>query len=276
MKHIASFSTGLSSAVMVDRLIARYGVEDCEIVAMNTRAEHPDNWRFARECEVRWGKSITLLSDGRTPYEVAEDKQILPNQKIAPCTFELKIKLFRGWLTRQGHPSYLTIHIGYDIFEAHRCTATQAAYKADGYSVDFPLLWKPIEARPYAQVARDDWGIEPPLTYDLGFTHANCLSPIDGGCVKMGQGDWIRYLINFPDGYAKREAWEQQMRDHPIRKDYALLRDQSGNTVTPLTLKELRERYEANDKIQPSFFDTLSPACIHCGVGDFQLRGANS
>jgi len=251
-------------------MLNRYGKENCWIVAMNTLAEHPDNWRFAAECEARWEKQITILTEGRTPYQVAEDKHIIPNQKIAPCTFELKIEMFRDWLHQHfSKPDQITVHIGYDIFEAHRCKATRNSYEAEGYNVDFPLLWRPMEYRLYSVVVREDWGIEPPLTYDLGFTHANCLSPEDGGCVKMGQADWIRYLINFPAGYAKRESWEEMMRDHPTRRNYAILRDQSNGTVTPLTLKELRERYEADNKIQPSFFDKLSPACVYCGVGDF-------
>jgi len=236
--HIVSFSTGLSSALTVERVLSRYGKENTRIVAMNTMAEDDDNWRFASECEARWDIPIEILADGRTPQQVGEDKHIIPNQKIAPCTFELKIKPFKNWL-KQLRAENITIHIGYDIFEAHRCEATRKAYEAEGYKVDFPLLWKPIEHRPYTTVAREDWGIEPPYTYGLGFTHANCLKH---GCFKMGQGDWIRFLINFPGRYQKTETWEQKMREHPNRQNYAILRDQSNGTVMPLTLRELRER----------------------------------
>lgn len=274
MAHVASFSTGLSSAIMVDRLLQRYKADDCYIVAMNTHAEHPDNWRFARECQDRWHKEIIVLSDGRTPQQVGEDKHIIPNQKIAPCTFELKIKPFQTWLRDTFSVRHnVTIHIGYDIFEAHRCKATEIAYREQGYKIDFPLLWKPIEHRPYDQVVKDDWGIEPPLTYKLGFPHGNCLHEEKGGCFKMGQGDWLRYLIHFPQGYANKEDWEQRMRQHPTRANYAILRDQSNGTVTPLTLQELRERYQADRTLQPSLFDQKSPACHYCGIGDLSPGG---
>ncbi|MCO5207651.1 MAG: hypothetical protein M9928_21800 [Anaerolineae bacterium] len=36
MKHIVSFSTGLSSAITVERVLARYGEKDTEIVFMDT------------------------------------------------------------------------------------------------------------------------------------------------------------------------------------------------------------------------------------------------
>jgi len=154
MKHIGSFSTGLSSALTIERMLNRYGEENCDIVGMDTLCEDDDNWRFASECEARWGKTITVLCDGRDPYQVAEEKNIIPNQKIAPCTFKLKIEVFQKYLLRFNEP--LTIHIGYDIFEAHRCDATRDNYEAEGYAVDFPLFWKPIEHRPYSQVVRDD------------------------------------------------------------------------------------------------------------------------
>lgn len=83
----------------------------------------------------------------------------------------------------------------------------------------------------------------------------------------MGQGDWLRLLINFPDRYAISEEWEQEMRQHPIRQNYAIMRDQSNGEVKPLTLKEFREGYEFDLFVQPSFFDQQS-ACIYCGVGD--------
>lgn len=266
MNHIASFSTGLSSALTVERVLARHGLARTEIVCMDTTIEDEDNYRFMKDCRARWRKSITVLKEGRDPYQVAKDKHIIPNQKIAPCTFVLKIEMFRAYLRQITGP--LTIHIGYDIFEAHRCKATRENYEAEGWLVDFPLLWKPIEHRPYTRVCREDWGIEPPRTYDLGFPHGNCLGR---GCVKMGQGDWLRFLLNFPDRYAITEEWEQEMRKHPVRQNYAIMRDRSNGKVRPLTLKEFREGYESDRLAQPSLFDQ-QPACIYCGVGELAAR----
>lgn len=258
--NIVSFSTGLSSAVAVERVLQRYGAESTIIVFLDTTIEDDDNYRFMNDCQKRWPQ-IVKLCDGRNPYQVAANKKIIPNQKIAPCTFELKINVFKKWLKRFPEA---TIHIGYDFYEVHRCEATKAAYEAEGWDVDFPLLWKPYEFRPYSQVSREDWGIEPPRMYEMGYSHANC----GGRCVKQGQGDWLRTLINFPLRYAEDENWEQEMRNHPKRKNYALLRDQSNGAVSPLTLRELRERYEANSNIQLSMLDRNSP-CVYCGVGDF-------
>ena len=268
MIHIVSFSTGLSSALTAERVLHRYGKDATEIVAMDTLCEDEDNWRFARDCQARWGKEIVILRDGRDPYQVAEDKNIIPNQRIAPCTFVLKINLFTGWLEqfRDRFKQYpqATVHIGYDYAEAHRCKATTENYNRAGWIVDFPLLWKPYPHQKYSEIVRG-WGIEPPRTYGMGFKHANCLKK---GCVKMGQGDWLRLYLNFPDRYAITEEWEQSQREHPIKKNYAILRSQSNGTVTPLTLKELREQHEAGRALQPSLLDRAA-VCVYCGVGDF-------
>jgi hypothetical protein len=267
MRHIVSFSGGLSSALVVERVLSKYGKDNIDIVFMDTLAEDEDNYRFMDDCQTRWDKEIIRLCDGRTPRQVAEDKHILPNQTIAPCTFELKIYPFTKWLKDTYPDQLVTIHIGYDIFEAHRCEATRKNYNTFGWEVDFPLLWPPIEHRNYSQVVRDDWGINPPRTYAMGFSHANCLDDL---CFKAGISDAIKFLINFPERYYSKENWEAEMRDHPTRKKYAILRDQSNGTVKPLTLQELRERYETELDKQPMLFEAneLSPACVSCGMGD--------
>ena len=271
MKHVVSFSTGLSSALTVERVLSRYGKENSLIVFMDTLIEDEDNYRFMAEAKKRWGVEIVTLTEGRTPFEVSKDAQIIPNQKIAPCTFRLKIDIFTKFV--QDIEGDVTIHIGYDYSELHRIETTRKNYEERGWAVDFPLLWKPYEMRPYEQVVREDWGIEPPRMYSLGYTHANC----GGVCVKQGQGDWRRTLVNFPARYAEIEAWEEKMRNHPIRKKYALLRDQSGGKVRALTLAKFRNRNEEKESLSLFELDYQSP-CVHCGVGDLaatpeQLKG---
>lgn len=262
MNHVAGISSGLSSAVMYRRLLARYGADSVVGVFEDTLIEDADNYRFLAEIEA-WGRPFVRLAEGRDPYQVAEDKQIIPNQKIAPCTAVLKIQPFMRWIkSTYPEPGEVTIHIGYDFSEMHRCAATRRNYEAAGYHVDFPLLWKPYEYRPYAQVAREDWGIEPPRMYAQGYSHANC----GGLCVKQGKRDWLRTLVLYPDRYARREAWEQRMREHPTRANYALLRHVEGGVQRPMTLRELRERHEAGTADQLSLVD--EPGCVTCGVGD--------
>ncbi len=256
--NIVSFSSGLSSAITAVRVLEKYS--DAILAFMDTNFEDDDNYRFVDDFEKRFGVEIIRLSEGRTPYEVSHAQHVIPNSKLAPCTFRLKIEPFRKFIAQ--YPG-ATIHIGYDFLETHRCEPTAKNYNELGFSVDFPLLWKPIEYRRYADVCREDWGIEPPRMYSMGYTHANC----GGRCVKQGQGDWLRTLQNFPERYAEIEQWEQAMRDHPKRKNYAILKSQTLGEMAPLTLKELREKYQGRFLEQPELcgLDEFS-ACVNCGV----------
>ena len=264
MLNVASFSTGVLSAIMVDRMIDRYGRDNTHIVFMDTTIEDDDNYRFMDDCRERWGGEIIVLRDGRDPYQVSKDAQIIPNQKIAPCTFKLKIELFRNWLATQDQP--VRVHIGYDFEEFHRVERTKNAYESLGYEVDFPMLWKPYEVRPYTDVTRLDWGVEPPRMYEQGYSHANC----GGRCVKQGKGDWERTLLYYPERYAEAEQWEREMRQHPKRKDYALLRDQRGGVVRAMTLEEFRLEIQSRNAGQMTMFSD-SVHCIACGVGDLAV-----
>lgn len=265
MRHVVSFSSGLSSALTSVRVIERYGRENVTLVFMDTLFEDTDNYRFMEDFSRRHAVEILRLTEGRNPYEVSRAQHVIPNSRVAPCTLRLKIEVFRKWLKLQARP--ITIHIGYDFAEVHRCEPTRKNYEKLGYEVDFPLLWQPIEYRQYEQVSREDWGIDPPRMYILGYSHANCA----GRCVKQGQGDWIRTLQNFPDRYAEIEAWEADMRQNEVNANYAIMKTEGPRvdgkrTATPLTLRELREKYEAGKL--PSLFDMdAGSACVVCGIG---------
>ena len=259
MNHIISFSTGLSSALAAVRLMDKYS--NTKIVFMDTNFEDEDNYRFMDDFENCFGVKIIRLAEGRNPYEVSRDEHVIPNNSLAPCTFRLKIDIFKKYL--KSLDGETTIYIGYDFSELHRCEPTKKGYELLGYKVDFPLLWKPIETRRYSDVFKADYGIDPPRMYQLGYTHANC----GGRCVKQGQGDWIRTLINFPERFAEIEKWENDMRLGPVNANYALLRSQTKEGRQPLTLTELRERYEREHN-DPVLFDMQS-ACVVCGIGDY-------
>ena len=259
MIHIGSISSGLSSAVMCDRLLQKH--PDALLVFEDVLFEDEDNYRFLDECEKRWGVKILRLTEGRTPYEVSRDERVIPNNFLAPCSFRLKVDLFKKWLkTLEGD---ITIHIGFDYTEFERIERTKKAYAKEGYETDYPLEWKPIEFRPYPQVVKEDWGIEPPRMYQLGYTHANC----GGRCCKQGQGDWLRTLINFPERYAEMEEWERDMQKlsekHSTRTMLKRMRD---GVWGGLSLEELRVENENKEQIDFFKLDINSP-CVVCGIG---------
>lgn len=188
---------------------------------------------------ARWGGDLTAFRDGRTPLQVAEDRQIIPNANIAPCSSELKSKPFTD-ADRAGIKP-VTRLLGLDWRELGRVKRMRERYvalEAEGLFVDFPLLWQPYEFRPYVEVVAS-WGIAIPRLYRMGFAHNNC----GGRCVKQGAAEWLRLRRWFPERFAEVRDWEEAQRAKGgPRATFAILRDRSGGETHPLTLAELERR----------------------------------
>lgn len=260
MIYIVSLSSGISSAIAAHRAIDRYGREAVRLVFMDTQWEDDDNYRFLNELGRFWDKDIISLRDGRTPLQVSSQEHIIPNQKIAPCTYRLKIELFVDFIRQYEN---VTVILGMNWTEPHRMKAPKENYAKIGVKVEYPCMWEPIDLDPFATVR--SWGIEPPRMYRLGYAHANC----GGRCVKQGISEWVRTYHNFPERFAEVEQWEAAMRQDKRFEDYAILRDQSGGMVRPFPLLQLRENIEAGLQQQPMlplFEDDLSN-CF-CNAGD--------
>lgn len=244
MYYISSLSGGISSALATDRAIQRFGRKKVWLWFADTRWEDEDLHRFLDNCMGRWGGKLYISCDGRTPLEIAEDKHIIPNQKLAPCSFRLKIDRFTEWLWRVPKP--VTVLLGIDWSEIHRADKPKRSYEQiPGVYVEFPLLWKPYEMRNYFDVVRHEWGIKPPRLYQMGFSHNNC----GGRCVRQGIREWQRLRIHFPERFAEVRDWEQRARKigdelGQSRARYAIARDQSNGKVKPLTLAEIEQRDE--------------------------------
>jgi 3'-phosphoadenosine 5'-phosphosulfate sulfotransferase (PAPS reductase)/FAD synthetase len=261
LRYAVSLSGGLASAVSADRAIARYGRENVALTFADTHWEDEDLYRFLLDLERRWGGSITRLSDGRTPLQVAEDKQIIPNSQIAPCSHELKVKLLDA--LDAATPKPLTRLLGLDWREQDRVGRMKKRYESRAaleWYVDFPLLWKPLEFRPYAEVVRS-WGIAVPRLYLMGFSHNNC----GGRCVKQGMAEWMRLKRYFPERFAEVRDWELAQRAKGgARATFAISKDRTGGESHPLTLAALEER-ELPREGTPMLDDMFS--CF-CGDGE--------
>lgn len=233
MKAIVSLSGGVSSAVACDRAIKKYGRENVTVWIADTSAEDADLWRFVNDCMERWGGELVRYCDGRDPLRVLADKNIIGNNKIAPCTFVLKIDPFVRFL--QAHEKPVCVVIGLNWDEQHRLKAPRDRYEAmAGVSVDYPLMWEPYCWDAFAEVR--SWGIEPPRLYAQGFPHNNC----GGACIKQGQREWLRLRVHNPQLFAKYRDWELAMRERV--GDYAFLRETRDGVRYPLPLAELEKR----------------------------------
>lgn len=252
MYYIARLSGGTASAVATDRAITRYGRGRVLIRFEDTQWEDEDTYRFIADCMKRWGGRLYSHTQGRTPLEVFEAKHIIPNSIMAPCSRDLKITPFAEWLWRLPKPT--TILTGLSWAEPHRINrilhyhrhngkwrAPQGfARRIPGVYEDFPLLWKPLEYHPYAEVVRS-WGIAPPRAYSFGFPHNNC----GGRCIRQGISEWKRLWIVWPDRFVQMRDWEQAQRAKGgARADATICEVQIKGEKQHITLAELEQRWQ--------------------------------
>ena len=237
MQHIVSLSGGTASAVAAHRVIERYGANATTLWFADTNWEDDDLYRFINDLEEFFGIPIHRHKDGRTPLEVAEQRSIIPNQRRAPCSLELKVYPFRKFIANLPKP--LTVHLGLDWTEMHRAERPRKEYEAmAGVTLDLPLLWQPVANPPHRNIT-EQWGIKTPRLYDLGFPHNNC----GGRCVKQGLKEWMRLRQTFPQRFDEVRDWETAQRNKGgARAHYAIARDQSKAKVTPLPLVELEDK----------------------------------
>jgi hypothetical protein len=239
--HVVQFSTGLGSAEVARRAVIRYGVENVHLLTADTSVEDEDNWRFADDVveAIGWPK-WTILKDGRTPMEAGRDARVVPNNRMAVCSRVLKRDLLRKHIEKFYYPAGTVIHLGFDWTEPHRMKAAEPLWAP--WTVDALLMRPPfIHKAALINQWRRIYGIEPPRLYSQGFSHANC----GGACVRGGQAQWQLLLSVNRDRYLDWEGEEEQTRGL-LGKDVSILRDRTGGSVTPLTLRRFREGLEVD------------------------------
>lgn len=240
------FSSGAGSAVAGKRVSERYAAEiaagEDELILLfaDVNGEHGDNYRFLREA-AEWigGELVVLENEGKTIWQVFAEVKFLGNTRADPCSRVLKREPMRRWLEDNCDPANTISYLGFDWTEEHRTARARPHWEP--WPVDAPLCWEPVMDKADALKRLADAGIEPPWLTQQGFPHANC----GGGCVKAGIKQFKKLLQVAPEEYARWEWNEERFRQRS-GKDVSILRDRTGGTLRPLTLRELRLRVEAD------------------------------
>ncbi len=188
------FSCGAASAVATKLTLAQYAnspIHEIVIARIIVREEHPDNERFAADCEKWFGHPITNMIKaeyGGSVMRVIEKRQYISGIEGAPCTMILKKQVREDW----QHPTDKHV-FGYTLEEQDRWDKFLDANNIDAIA---PLIERSIShANCLAMI--EAAGIELPVMYKLGFKHNNCI-----GCVKSsGQGYWNKIRDHFPEQF---------------------------------------------------------------------------
>lgn len=247
-QHVVMWSGGITSWAAARMVAERHGTENLTLLFADTRYEDEDLYRWNDEASAQIGVPLTVVADGRDPWQVFNDKRFIGNTRIAPCSLLLKQVPCRIWLEQNTDPANTTVYVGIDWTETHRIPAIVRNYQP--WTAEAPLTEPPWRDKDEWMVEAQELGLVPPRLYGLGWQHNNC----GGRCIKGGQAQWAHLLKVFPERYAEVESQEEALRQH-LDADVAFLRDRRGGETKPLTLRLLRTRLEGEAEAQPGLFD---------------------
>lgn len=240
--RVVQFSGGITSWAVARRVADVHGPEDLVLLFADTQIEDDDLYEFVTTSAARLGVPLVRVADGRTPWQVFEDKQRLGNSLLAPCSYVLKILPCRRWLTANTDPANTILYVGIDGSRRDRRRAPAIERGWSPWRVEFPLLHEPeLSKRDLLDEARA-LGLQPPRAYELGFDHANCGQL----CVRGGHRHWLRTLDHFPERFADYEDREQRFRRW-LGRDVAILKERRDGMTRPLPLAELRRRHQTTN-----------------------------
>jgi len=254
MRIAALFSCGEPSAVMVKVALAelRPG-DDFAVVRCVVPNEHPDNDRFAADCERWFGHPVTSIASTEYAdcWDVWEQRRYLNGHAGAPCTLEMKKRPRQDWQSAWMPDVQL---YGYTIDEQHRA----AAFRRQNPEINLmtPLIRAGLSAADCAAIV-ERAGIARPAMYRLGFRHNNCRT-----CVKArSPGYWANVRRHFPGDFERMARLSRTLNWTPCR----------AGDDTPIWLDELAPNTPAVDESAPIDCSLL------CVIAEQQIaeRGAD-
>jgi len=76
-RHVVQFSGGIGSWAATQRVIAEHGTADLVLLFADTKVEDDDLYRFLDDAAAQIGVPVTVVADGRTPFQVFADTRFL-------------------------------------------------------------------------------------------------------------------------------------------------------------------------------------------------------
>jgi hypothetical protein len=83
--HVVQYSGGIGSWAATRRVIAAHGTDNLVLLVADTQIEDDDLWRFVADSTARFGVPPTIVTDGRTPFEVFRDRRFLVLSSLDNC-----------------------------------------------------------------------------------------------------------------------------------------------------------------------------------------------
>lgn len=238
MSRIVSwFSCGAASAVATKLAIAEH--KDITIARCVVREEHPDNERFAVDCEKWFGLPVTNLINEKfdgSIYEVFKQRSYISGIHGAPCTLVLKKHLRQEF----ERPDDIQV-FGYTA-DKEDMERWDRFLDANNIHAIAPLIDRGITHAECLAIVQDA-GIKLPTMYKLGYKHNNCV----GCCKATGSGYWNKVRVDFPEAF-------DRMAKESRRLNARMIRDESGNRKFLDEITEGAGNYQTEPEIQCGIF----------------------
>lgn len=182
--RVVQFSGGVTSWAAAMRVAEQHGTKDLVLLFADVLTEDPDVYRFLADSSRQLGVPLTRVCDGRTPWQVFHDVRYIGNSRFAPCTYHLKIKPCRAWLSEHADPDDTILYVGLDASPRDRARAPGIIAGWRPWTVQFPMMEAPpVLAKPEQLAWCRTVGVEPAAMY------ARRLRPRDAAVRALGLGN---------------------------------------------------------------------------------------
>jgi hypothetical protein len=255
MNHVVNFSGGAGSFATALHL-KQQGLSPT-LLFCDTKMEDEDLYRYMQDASRVLEIPITIIADGRDPWQVFFDTRYLGNSRIDPCSRILKRDLAKKYIRSTYSSEDTILYFGIDWMETHRLAKIKQYWAP--YEVRSPLaLDLSWDKSIFLQKCEEDYNLKRPRLYEMGFPHNNC----GGFCVKAGKAHFLNLLEKLPERYAYHEAKELELQAY-LGKPYTILREQVKGERVYITLKHLRERAEEIKKTEEGQHDWGGCGCFN-------------
>lgn len=273
---ICWWSGGVTSAVAGALAIEFFGLERCRFIFIDTKNEDKDTYRFKKDCERFYGKNIEVLSaindDKTTGRSYDSIESVWRHYKSlnvatgAVCSTDLKRKV-RIWFQQNNDFRYQVFGYEFKKKEMNRALS-MTMNNPDSKSI-YPLLMMAYNKKDCIDYLQGN-GIDPPLSYQMGFVNNNCLGT---GCVQGGIGYWKHMKELFPGKFDKMAQMEHELTNEK-GKPVTMLKDQSKEAkASGITLVFLKKHpdypeYKCIDDMPHRKMENLMECNGFCGTDD--------